>query len=314
MLEESIRILEDLGEKYFYVYALLLLGYNEAQFGDYTAARIHLEQGLAIATEIKHPGGVADAHTNLGDLFRIQGEYLTAQSHLEAAYQLYHEHGSGVWETGVLCYLAQNEIAQGDLSAARLHILAASSHPKLSENKLANEHVRYSRGLLASYEGDIDEASALLGEALALIRKEAYQPDVGGRLIALARVMRMRGDIVQATESILEALDLFNKYGRKLGIAIALEELAAVQTVQSDAARAVMLLSVAHTLRERLGAPLPPVDRAAYESTVTVCRAQLGETAFKALWASASARPFEEVVEGILRNKDVHGTYATDVS
>ena len=107
---------------------------------------------------------------------------------------------------------------------------------------------------------------------------------------------------MQATELILEALDLFSHYGRVLGVALALEELAAVYTVQREAARAVMLFSVAHALRERLGAPLPPVDRSAYDSVVAACRTQLGETVFAAIWADASTRHFQEVVGEIVKN------------
>jgi NAD(P)-dependent dehydrogenase (short-subunit alcohol dehydrogenase family) len=53
--------------------------------------------------------------------------------------------------------------------------------------------------------------------------------------------------------------------------------------------------------REGLGAPLPPVDRAAYESAVAACRAQLGESAFAEAWTRAAARPFQEVVGEVLR-------------
>ena len=308
MLEESAKILQGLGEKYLYVYVLISLGVNDAQIGNYTSARAHLEQGLAVATEIKEPGGVADALSNLGEVCRIQGEYLTAQSHLEAAYRVYHEHGSSVWETGVLCSLAENEIAQGDISAARLHILAASNRIKSSENKLLNTLVCHFRGLLAYYERDVEGAAELLGEALALARKGTYKPEVTRSLIALARVRRTLGDVVQATELVLEALDLFSNYGHKLGVAIALEELTAVCAVERDGARAVMLLSVAHALRERLDAPLPPVDRTTCDSVVDVSRAQLGETAFRAIWAEASTRDFQEVVQEILKNKGVlHG-------
>jgi hypothetical protein len=158
---------------------------------------------------------------------------------------------------------------------------------------------------LAYYERDAEGAAELLGESLALAREGIYKPEVTRSLIALARVRRIRGDIVQATEMILEALDLSSKYGRKLGVAIALEELGAVCTAQRDAARAVMLLSVAHALRERLGAPLPPVDRTAHDSAVAVCRTQLGETAFAAIWADASTRHFQEVVQELLKNKGV---------
>ena len=41
----------------------------------------------------------------------------------------------------------------------------------------------------------------------------------------------------------------------------------------------------AETLRETSGAPIPPVERPAYESSVTAARAQLGEKPFATAWA-----------------------------
>jgi predicted ATPase/DNA-binding XRE family transcriptional regulator len=305
MLEESARILQDLGERYLYVYVLIYLGGTDIILGNYTSARTFLEQGLTVAAEIKHTGGIIDALTGLGCISGIQGEYLTAQSHFEAAYRVYQEHGSNVWETGVLCSLAENEIAQGNFSAARLHILAASNYVKLTENKLAYNVVCHFRGLLAYYEGNAEGAAELLEEALALARQGIHKFEVGRSLIALARVRRLLGEVEQATELILEGLDLFRKHGHKIRIAIALEELAAICMVQRHEAQAVELFSVAHTLREKICAPLPPVDRSAYDSAIEVSQAQLGETVFAAIWADASTRRFEEVVEEILRNKGV---------
>ena len=99
----------------------------------------------------------------------------------------------------------------------------------------------------------------------------------------------------------MEGLDSFRAFGDKLGTAEALEELGAVSAVQGDGAQAAMLLSTAHALRERIGAPLPPVDRAAHDSVLAACRAQLGEAAFAEAWAQATARPFQQVVEEVLR-------------
>jgi predicted ATPase len=308
MLEESAKILQGLGERYLYVYVLIFLGDTDISLGNYPSARSYLEQGLAVAMEINHTGGIIDAVTSLGHISRIQGEYLAAQSHFEAAYRMYQEHGSNVWDTGVLCFLAENEITQGNFSTARLHILAASNRVELSENKSAYTLVCHFRGVLAYYEGDAEVAAQLLGEALALARQGIYKFEVGRSLLALSRVKRTLNEIGQATELILEGLDLYSKYGHKLGVAIALEELAAVCAVQGEEAQAVKLLCVAQSLRERIGAPLPPVDRSAYESTIEVSCAQLGETVFAEIWADASMRRFEEVVEEILRNKGVlHG-------
>ena len=70
-----------------------------------------------------------------------------------------------------------------------------------------------------------------------------------------------------------------------------------MSAVQRDGARAVMLLSVAHALRERMGAPLPPVDRAAHDSVLTACRAQLDEEIFARAWAEGKAFSLEQAID-----------------
>jgi DNA-binding SARP family transcriptional activator/predicted ATPase len=301
MLEESAAILEELGEKYILTSDLISLGIVDKGLGDYTAARARFERGLALAREIEHPLGMADALTNLGCVCRILGEYSTAQSHLEEALQVYREHGRSIWETDVLCALAENVISQGDLSTARFHLQAAANRLGTSENKWLHMLVCYFRGLLAHYEGDAVAAMMLLEETTALAREGQYKPDLARSLVALGRVKRTLGQVLPASELLIEGLDLFRALGHKLGIAEAIEELGAVSAVQGDGLRAAMLFSTAHALREAMGAPLPPVDRAAYDSVLAACRAQLGEAAFAEAWARAAATPFQEVVEEALK-------------
>jgi predicted ATPase/transcriptional regulator with XRE-family HTH domain len=302
MLAESAVILEEIGERYLFSGVLASLGVVGTSLGNYAAARAHLERSLAVAREIGHPWGIADALTNLGCLLRIQGDHGTAQSHLESAQRIYQEHLHSTWEIDVLCALVENDIAQADFSSAQLHLRAASDLVRLSDNKWLQMLVSYFSGLLAYYQVDVVEAAGLLGETTALTRESQYKPDLARALIALGRVKRALGEFEGASELILEGLDLFRTLGHRLGMATALEELAAVRAARADCGQAAMLFSVAHTLREKLGAPLPPVDRTAYDSTVAVCRTQLGEPAFEEIWASALARPFQEVVEEILEN------------
>jgi predicted ATPase len=162
MLEESGAILEDLGEKYLFTSVLTTLGIVSMGFGDYPAARSHLEQSLIVAREIGHPWGMANALTNLGCVFRIQGEYVQSHSYLEEAQRVYQGQGQSIWETDVICALAENDIAQGDLACARLRLQLASSLIESTENKWLHALVWYFRGLLAYYEGHARSAAALL--------------------------------------------------------------------------------------------------------------------------------------------------------
>jgi len=301
MLEESVAILNDLNEKCFLTSVLLSLGVVDVGLGNYAAARARFEHGLAIARENEHSLLMADALTNLGSVYGILGEHSTAQSHLEQALQVYQEHGCSIWQTDVWCTLAENAISQGDLTTARFCLQAASNLLETSENKWLQTLVCYFRGLLAHYEGDGVAAMMLLDETTALARERQYKPDLARLLVALGRVRRTLGQVLPASELLMEGLELFRALGHKLGIANAIEELGAVSAAQGDGAQAAMLLSTARALREGLGAPLPPVDRADHDSVLAACRAQLGEAAFAEAWARAAARPFQEVVEEVLK-------------
>ena len=52
----------------------------------------------------------------------------------------------------------------------------------------------------------------------------------------------------------------------------------------------------AETLRETSGAPIPPVERPAYESSVTAARAQLGEKPFATAWAEGRLMTQEQAL------------------
>jgi len=297
MLAESAAILEDLGEKYILSGVLVSLGLVDDEMGDYAAARARFEHGLAIAREIEHPWGMADALTNLGCVYRILGQYSTAQSYLEEAIHVYEGHGSGLWETDALCALAENAISQGDLPMARLCLQKASKLLGTSENKWLQMLVCYIQGLLAFYEGDEMAAILLLDKATALAREGQYEPDLARSLVALSRVKRTLGQVLPASELLMEGLDLFRTLGHKLGIASAIEELGVVYVIQGDGVQAAMLFSTAHALRETLGAPLPPVDLAAYESVIATCRTQLGEAVFARAWDAGKALSLEQAFD-----------------
>ena len=301
MLEESAAILEDMGEKLVLNSALVSLGSVDLELGEYAAARARLEQALAIAREIEQPWGIVDALRDLGHVYRIVGDYSTAQSYFEQSLQVYQAHGRSIWESAALCALAENAISQGDLSAARFHLQAASTLLETGENKWLQALVSYFRGVLAHYEGDALDAMILLEETTALAREGQPKPDLARALVALARVKRTVGQAAAAAEAVQEGLELYWALCHKLGIAQALEELGAVSTAQGDGVQATMLLGTAHALRGQIGAPLPPVDRAAHDSVVAACRAKLGETAFAEAWAHAEARPWQEVVAEVSR-------------
>src|SRR5206468_3788189 len=116
-------------------------------------------------------------------------------------------------------------------------------------------------------------------------------------LTDLGSVAQARGDIVRAAQLHSESLALSWKIGDKRRVAFCLEGLAAGAR---QPLRAATLFGAAEALREEIGAPLPPAERADYERHVAA--ACVGDRAmFAAAWAEGGRMPIAQVVEGFLR-------------
>ena len=86
------------------------------------------------------------------------------------------------------------------------------------------------------------------------------------------------------------------KVDDKVLIAVCLEGLAGVVAAQGESAWATRIWGAVEALRDAMGVPLPPVERAGYERSVAAARAQLGETAFTAAWAQGRTMTPEQAL------------------
>lgn len=299
MLEEGSTILEKLGDRFIFVGLLASRGLIAVNSGDYTSARSYFGRALAIAQEIRDPWGMANALTNIGCVLRIQADYPAARAHFEEALRVYEQWGRGAWCTDPLCALAENEIVQGNLSAASLHLRDALPYADTSGNRWLQILVGYFEGLLAYYEGEIERAAAVLEKITVLARESQYKPDLARSLVSLGRVMRARGETARAVSLLDEGLGLFYEANSKLGIATALEVFAGLMASE-NAGRSAYLFGNAAAIRSTIGAPLPPVDRLGYERDIAAVREKLGEPAFVKAWSQGQAEPCEVVAAGTL--------------
>jgi hypothetical protein len=109
-------------------------------------------------------------------------------------------------------------------------------------------------------------------------------------------VTHAQGNYGAARAHWMESLAIHRERGSKGGIAKGLEGLAAVAVAQAQPERAARLFGAAEGLREAMGAPLPPSDRAEYDRDVAAARTALGEEAFAAAWQAGRAMSLDDAV------------------
>ncbi len=139
-------------------------------------------------------------------------------------------------------------------------------------------------GSVALKRGDVATARVRVEEGLLLYREMGYREGITEARALLGKVETVRGDLTLARTHYEESLTMARELGHKELIAIGLEGLASVIAAQGDPAQATRLWGTAESLREALGAPLPPVERADYDLAVAAVRNQLGEGVFISTW------------------------------
>src|SRR5712691_5320032 len=103
-------------------------------------------------------------------------------------------------------------------------------------------------------------------------------------LAVLGKVLAAEGDYATARRLYEESLVLSGELGEQWVIAASLVRLGEVVAAQQKLAWAAQLWGAAEALRNAIGIPIPPVERADYERSLSAARVHLGERAFAAAW------------------------------
>ena len=178
-------------------------------------------------------------------LFVQQADLAAAQRLAEQSLAFFQQPGYGWLKDYVLTLLAQMRLGQGDLALAR----------------------------------------EWLEESLVLVKEVGEKEGAIEPLLLLARVALAQDDPTTARRRYQEALTILHELGSQAFLAACLEGLAALLARQGAPRHAVRLWGAAEVLREAIGTPMHPVERASYEHAIALTRAQLGEQRFHAAWA-----------------------------
>ncbi len=125
--------------------------------------------------------------------------------------------------------------------------------------------------------------------------------DVYDLLPWFAHALWLERDIPRAKQTYLEALEGVNKMRWFVRIPECLEGLAKIAVTENELERAARLFGAAEALREKMGTPIPPVQRADYDAHVQELRGKFG-AGFEAAWSMGGRMTTEKAVGYASRN------------
>jgi predicted ATPase/DNA-binding XRE family transcriptional regulator len=271
----------------------------------------HLDQGRlwldrALTLSVEAAGSVLRPLTLVAASYfaRIQGDFARAIATGEEALAAAGVVGDPHAEAAASYALGLVALDRGDLEVARGYQQAALT----IEREIGNRHGVAMQlsclGDVAAARGDLAEARSHGEEALAIWRDRGDAWGVSWGLIQLGTVARAEGDEVRAIALYRQSLVSNAQLGDKDIIARAASRLADIACHRGQFVLAARLYGVVTALREAIGAPLAPAERARYQQAVAAARAGLDEAAFSHAWEAGRAMATEHAFAAALAAVD----------
>jgi predicted ATPase/class 3 adenylate cyclase/Tfp pilus assembly protein PilF len=274
--------------------------------GDYAAARSLHEESLAIKRGLGDKWGIASSLNNLGIIAQEQGDYAAARSLYVEDLTLFQELGDKRGIASSLNNLGIVAQEQGDyLSASSLYEESLGLRRELGD-KLGIAMSLNNLGTVAKAQGQYTAARSLYEESLGLRRELGHKGGIARALYNLGAVAKAQGEYATARSLYVESLEIRRELGDSHGIAECLESfasLAALHNGHTGARLAALLFGGAEALREAIGSPVPPDERAEHEANVAAARALLDRATWEGAWQQGRGMNMEKAIEIALEER-----------
>ena len=296
LLEESLHISQQLGDKPMIARALYGLGRIAYFRSNYVQASDFYEESLAIWRELGDKAGMNGPLGTLGNIALVQGNYARARACFEEKLAILQGLGDKQGIALSLKMLAGVAFYQSDFTQARRFVEASLAiWQQLGDKRSVAESSQH-LGRIALREGDVAQAYALSEKSLAIFQEIGDKRGVAYSLQSFGEVACRDGDFEHAKTRYKESLKSWQELGDKKPTIECLEGFARVACAQKQFEKATLILAAAAALHEAIGVPLPPCDRADCDRDVAAARAALGEEAFATAWAVGHAMTLEQAV------------------
>jgi predicted ATPase/class 3 adenylate cyclase/Tfp pilus assembly protein PilF len=325
LLEKSLHLYEEIGDKYGITYLLNSLANKALEQGDYASARLQLEESLHLCREIGDKHGIADALSTLANMAARHGDYTSARSLYGEGLALLREFGNKRNIALSLSCLGYVALQQGEYVSARSLLEEGLALQREIGDKYQSAYTLSSLGSVALQQEEYAAARSLYEESLALQGEFGDKYGIAYSLSSLGSVALQQEEYAAARSLYEESLALQREIGNKQGIATSLAGLGglAVAVGRGDRAdsvsqvensgrtgsntpdetgRGVRLLGAGEVLLESMGAVLDATEELAYERAVASARAQLGEEEFERLRQEGQDMSMEQAIEYALGN------------
>jgi predicted ATPase/DNA-binding CsgD family transcriptional regulator len=297
LCKDGLALYRTLEDQLGIAISLSLLGSVAWTKGSMAEARTLTEESLAIARQIDAMELTAYTLFVLALVDSSQGEYSRACTMFEESLAIHRKFQNKRGMAHTLSQLAQVLfVAQTD--SARVislleECLAFSSEVGFKEGIAAYYCVS---GQVALSKGNLASARSLAEQSVASYREIGHRHGTAKSLSLLGKVIAIDGDLAAAQTFYEESLMISSELSEKWVVAVYLVELGEIVAARQQLTWAAQLWGASEALRDACGIPIPRIELADYERSVSAVRVHLGEKAFAAAWAEGRSMTSEQAL------------------
>ena len=295
LVEESMALFQELGDKRGRAAALNIRGIVAKYQGDYERAVALHEECLILRRELDDKRGVAVALNNLGAIAQEQGNYRRALELGEESLAIKRELGNKYAIAQSIVNLGDAARKQGDATRALLLAEESLQIFRELEDTRGIALALNNLGEVKRDQGNYAQAAEALETSLALYRELGNKWGTALALSNQGDLALEMGELEKAKAIYKESLALYRAENNTVGVIACLNGLAGVAEAQGAPVWAVRVWGMTDALRNAVGVPISPAEHAHYKHSVTAARVHLGEKAFAGIWAEGRLMTSEQV-------------------
>jgi len=257
LLEASLEMAREVGDKDQVVHRLYDLAVNSLRCSDWALARQYAEREMAVARELGDNEFIANALFQLGEVAWRSGDTERGRRLFEQSLEMSRQEN------------LPNSIAFGLSALARF----------------------------ARLDGDDARAKAYYVECARIRRQMGHGYGVAVALINLGQLSLQEGDVAQAKATAEESLAISRELRTVPNQVHCLAGFAGATALDEQDERAARLFGAVEAAAETLDLKMDDLDHMTYDPLIAAVRDRLGEADFSAAWAEGRKMTLEQALE-----------------
>jgi predicted ATPase/DNA-binding CsgD family transcriptional regulator len=280
--------------------ALRGAGILARELGEYARARALLQESLTVAHQLGDRRAASTSLVSLGWLALQQGAHVEARSLLEASLDLARQIGDRSGTAEILGRLGYVAFAQDDRAVACTHYEQSLQIAHAIDDRRVLGEVLFFRALCHHADGELAQAQALYAQSRSILHGLRHRHELAQTLLPMGLLAAMQGDGAAARSLYREALSTAREAGNRRRQAFALWLVAGLATTEGEAGLAVRLDTIANIETEAMGAVLARPVRRLFTDQVLPAYQTLDANGVEAARQSGRSTTLDQAVDEAL--------------